>query len=195
MQKLALILLLVITASMIFTFGTPAIAQESGGSSGGEMTDEEMTDDTMADEEMMDDTMMEEVMETVASPLKQMAAGVDPHEIQCSVGQKLVFKSSNWRPSCINESSYDVLAARGWVSSHDPTHEDLAKMVDDYMVAHPQEETEVPEETQDSVEIEEDVVVEEEEIPGNGTETETEGQTEPQSYSIELSESMDMGAQ
>jgi hypothetical protein len=229
MQRLALLLLLAITASMIFAFEMPILAQEAPEEPTGEeameeemtdeeladdtmmeeeameeeMTDEELADDTMmeeeameeemTDEELADDTMMEEI-EDVDSPLEQMVAGTDPHEIQCKAGQKLVFKASNWRPSCINESSYDILAARGWVSSHDPTHDDLAMMVDEYMTAHPQE-TEEPEATEEEIEIEEDVMVEEEAIPGNGTESEVEGETEPQSYSVELSESMDMGAQ
>lgn len=74
--------------------------------------------------------------------------------------------------------------SRGWISSHDPSHEDLMKMMEGISKL---EEKEMPED--DSVEIEEDVVVEEETIPGNETEA------EPQNYTIELRESMDMGAQ
>jgi hypothetical protein len=136
---------------------------------------------------------MEEVTPVMAAdtPLKQMMFGVDPHEIQCKDGQVLVFKASNWRPSCVNESSFDVLSARGWVTSHDPTHEDLAKMQDDYMAKHASEE-----ETKDKsqIEIEEEVSMEDK-TSNNGTDTKTEGEMEPQSYTIELREDMSMSSQ
>jgi hypothetical protein len=126
-------------------------------------------------------------------------SGIDPHEIQCREGQVLVFKASNWRPSCVNESSLEILSARGWVASHDPTHEDLTKMQDDYISEHTGEEAmeeETMEETEDEeqIEIEEDVVMEEE-TSSNGTDTETEGETEQQSYTIELREDMSMSSQ
>lgn len=191
MQKLALFFLLMITASMSFVFQTTALAQESTEPTDKEMMDETMlegetpTDETMTDEDLADDAMMEDnTDDVVVSPLRQLMAGTDPHEIQCKTGQHLVFKASNWRPVCINESSLDILKSRGWVSNHDPSHDDLMKMMESIPKL---EETEVPED--DSVEIEEDVVVEEETIPGNETEA------EPQNYTIELRESMDMGAQ
>lgn len=158
------------------------------------MMDEQVTDDTLTEdeqimEEVMDDTVMEDTMmeEPIASPLKQMAMGVDPHEIQCDSGQKLVFKSSNWRPACVNESSFDILLERGWVSSHDPSHEDLTKMIDDYMATQP-EVIEEPE-NDGEIQIEEDVTMEGE------TDTSGGNQTEPQSHTIELREDMEMGAQ
>lgn len=204
MQNLALFFLLVITASMMFSFEVPVLAQEAPVEPSGEETMEDgMTGEATMEEEpamedemtveMMDDDTMEELMdqveeETVSSPLQQMTAGVDPHEIQCKTGQKLVFKASNWRPSCVNESSFDILVARGWASSHDPSHDELTKMVDDYMVAHPEEIEE--EETQDEIEIEEGMDVEGDTNVGNGTEV-----AEPQRYEVDLRESMDMGAQ
>lgn len=214
MQHLALFFLLAVTASMIFSFEVPVLAQEAPVEPSGEeipeegMTEEETMEDEMAEEEIMEDEVMEEepvieetmeeVMEEVEdvdSPLEQMTAGVAPHEIQCKTGQKLVFKASNWRPSCVNESSFDILSVRGWVSSHDPSHEELTKMVDDYIVAHPVEiEEEVEEEieeTPNEIEIEEDVEMGEDTTTGNGTE----GEVEPQGHTIDLSESMDMGAQ
>ncbi len=217
MQHLALFFLLAVTASMIFSFEVPVLAQEAPVEPSGEempegTTEEETMEDEMVETEMMEEEAMEEEpvmeetmeeameeVEDVDSPLEQMAAGVDPHEIQCKTGQKLVFKASNWRPACVNESSFDILAVRGWVSSHDPSHEELTKMVDDYMMAHPEEieeevEEEVVEETEENpgeIEIEENVDVEGDTNLGNGTE----GEVEPQSYEIELSESMDMGAQ
>lgn len=198
MQNLALFFLLVVTASMIFSFEVPVLAQEAPVEPPGEemmedgMIEEQIMEDEMT-AEMMEDEVMEELMEeveeeTVISPLRQMTAGVDPHEIQCKTGQKLVFKASNWRPACVNESSFDILAARGWASSHDPSHDELTKMVDDYMMAHPEEIEE--EEIQDEIEIEEDMDVEGDANVGNGTEV-----AEPQRYEVDLSESMDMGAQ
>lgn len=191
MQKFALFFLLMITASMPLVFQAHVLAQESTQSTDEEMSDETMiegetpTDETMTDEDLADDAMMEDTMDdTVTSPLMQLMAGTDPHEIQCRTGQHLVFKASNWRPACINESSLDILLGRGWVSNHDPSHEDLMKMMEGIPKL---EEKEMPEDG--SVEIEEDVVVEEDTMPGNETEA------EPQSHTVELSESMDMGAQ
>jgi hypothetical protein len=179
MQKFALFFLFAVTISLTAPLEF-VLAQE--------MSEDEMMDEAM-DEEVMDDTMMEDTMvdEPVVSPLKQMAMGVDPHEIQCDSGQKLVFKSSNWRPACINESSFDILLERGWVSSHDPSHEDLEKMISDYMATQP-EMTEEPE-GNGEIEIEEDVTMEGE------TDTDGGNQTEPQSHTIELREDMEMGAQ
>lgn len=210
MQGLTLLLLLGIVASTMFGFA-PVFAQEAP--SEGEMTDEEMTDEEMADEEVtdeevadeevmdetmddtmeetdetMEDTMEEEMLTTapIASPLQQLKSGTDPHEIQCGDGMKLVFKASNFRPSCIKESSYDILSQRGWVSAHDPSHEELAGMVESIPKDEVMEET--PEETEEEIELEEEVEVEESASSGNGTEP------TPQNYTIELSESMEMGA-
>jgi hypothetical protein len=210
MQGLTLLLLLGIVASTMFGFA-PVFAQEAEESSEDTMTDEEMTDEEMADEEVtdeevadeevmdetmdgtmeetMEDTMEEEMLTTaapVASPLQQLKSGTDPHEIQCGEGMKLVFKASNFRPSCIKESSYDILSQRGWVSAHDPSHEELAGMVESIPKDEVMEET--PEETEEEIELEEEVEVEESASSGNGTEP------TPQNHTIELSESMEMGA-
>lgn len=188
MQTLAGIFLLAFTFSLIAPFDS-ILAQETPEDEMMDegMTDEEMTDE-MTDEEMMPEVTMEEV--PIVSPLKQMATGIEPHEIQCKSGQQLVFKASNWRPACVNESSYQILLERGWVSSHDPSHEDLTKMMEDYMATLPKETEEEVETGEEQIEIEEDVTVEEETNTG-GNETET----EPQSYTVELRESMEMGAQ
>lgn len=204
--------------SMIFTFTVPALAQESvpetpdemlEGDVSEEVTDEEtmgeeevpedMMDDVpeeamgeeMTDEELADDMMPVETMTLTPffSPLAQLTMGVDPHDIECKTGQKLVFKATNWSPACINESSLPILSARGWVAAHDPTHEDLAKMVEDHMAKQPQVE-EMPEGEESQVEVEEGIEVEEEASAGNGNSTEP----EPQSHTIELREDMDMGA-
>ncbi|MFN3655418.1 MAG: hypothetical protein ACK4TO_08880, partial [Candidatus Nitrosotenuis sp.] len=156
MQKFALFFLLLIIASAPFVFKATALAQEST-----EPTDEKMRDETMVEGEtptdetmtndLADDAMMEDTVDdTIASPLRQLMAGTDPHEIRCKTGQHLVFKASNWRPACINESSLDILMSRGWVSNHDPSHEDLTKMMESIPKL---EESEVTEDG--SVEIEE----------------------------------------
>ena len=191
MRNLALLLLLAVTASMIFTFDPSVLAQTNSTETppGEEMTEEETGEEmpeAAMEEETMEDAMEEE--EDVDSPLEQLIAGVDPHETQCKSGQKLVFKASNWRPVCVNESSFDVLVLRGWVASHEPTHEELVKMHDDYIAAHPQEvEEEMEEETEEEVEEET------EEETTDDTETETEGETQPQNYTANLNESMEMG--
>ncbi len=199
MQNLALLLLLGVVASTMFGF-SPVFAQESiEEPSEDEMTDEEIVDEEVADEEITDEQVMEDditeddvseetmttSMESIASPLQQLKSGTDPHEIQCGEGMKLVFKASNFRPACIKESSHDVLLQRGWVSAHDPSHEDLMGMMDS-IPKETMEET--PEETEGEIELEEEVEVEESAASGNGTEP------TPQSYTIELAESMEMGA-
>jgi len=190
MQKFALFFLFAVTISLAAPLEF-VLAQEM---SEDEMMDEEAMDeqvmeDTMMEEEVMEDEMMEDTMmdEPVAAPLKQLAMGIDPHEIQCASGQILVFKSSNWRPACVSESSFDILLERGWISSHDPSHEDIDKMVNDYMASQP-EIIEEPE-GESEIEIEEDVTMEGETDTNGGNET------EPQSHTIELREDMEMGAQ
>ncbi len=208
MRNLALLLLLAVIASMIFTFDPLVLAQETPETtSEEEMTEEETSEEETAEEmedemmeEAMEDEMMEEAMEEameeedVDSPLEQLMSLVDPHEIQCKSGQTLVFKASNWRPACVNESSLDILVLRGWVANHEPTHEDLTKMQDDLMAAHMQEEEEVEEEIEEEVEEETEEEVEEEMEEEVEEETETEGETIPQNHTVNLKESMDMGA-
>jgi len=199
MHNLALLLLLGVVASTMFGF-SPVFAQESTEKpSEDEMTDEEIVDEEVADEEITDEQVMEDdmtdddaseemmttSMESIASPLQQLKSGTDPHEIQCGEGMKLVFKASNFRPSCIKESSHDVLLQRGWVSAHDPSHEDLMGMMES-IPKETMEET--PEETEGEIELKEQVEVEENAVSGNGTEP------TPQSYKIELAESMEMGS-
>ncbi|MBI5698270.1 MAG: hypothetical protein HZC29_07310, partial [Thaumarchaeota archaeon] len=223
MQKLALLFLLAITASMMFSLNVIS-AQESTETPDDTMTDEEIVDETTGeevtdeeamadeemtdeamDEEMADDTMVEETTDETmedtmeeetyaATPLQQLMGGTDPHEIECGEGLQLVFKATNFRPACVKESSYQILLQRGWASSHDPTHEELTAMVDSLPVQETEDTTDettdesMDETTNEEVNIEEDVTVEEESSTGNGTEP------TPQSYSIELAESMDMGA-
>lgn len=117
------------------------------------------------------------------SPLQQIVMGVDPHNIQCDSGKKLVFKASNWRPACVDESSFGILLSRGWIASNEPSSNDLMKMVDDYMTVHP----EMKKETQDEVKVKEGMSIE------GKTNTGSENQTS-QNYTVDLRESMEMGA-
>jgi hypothetical protein len=185
------------------------------------MTDTQVVKEEIPEEELGEEIAQEEVEDTTQegladSPLRQMVSGVDPHEITCKTGQVLVFKASNWRPSCINESNFDALLARGWIASHDPTHDDLLNMQDAYIATHPQEAVEetveeTPEETveeqveetvEDTGEIVDEIVDLKEELPINGTSPDNsteidkiEGQTQQQNHSISLREEMEMGSQ
>jgi hypothetical protein len=190
MQTLALLLLLAITASTIFAFD--GVLAQNATSSEEEITEEEIPeeseDEAVQDEnveedtEVVEDDMEATMTEKVASPRQQLMSGTDPHEIQCADGMKLVFKASNFHPACIKESSYQVLLQRGWASDHDPSHEDLAEM----MKGMPIKETD--DTSNEEVEMDEKMNMEEESTMGNSTEV------TPQSYTIELSEAMEMGA-
>lgn len=77
---------------------------------------------------MMDDKMISgNMIEHVTSPKKQMKMGVDVHQIQCKTGHELIFKSTNWSPSCVKSSSVDMLIQRGWASSHMPSGHEMMK--------------------------------------------------------------------
>jgi pentapeptide MXKDX repeat protein len=208
MQKLALLLLLAVTISLITPFES-VLAQESEDEMvEDEMMDEEVMEETSEDEvmedemtedEMMEDEMIEEEMEEhVDSPLVQMSLGTDPHEIQCKSGQTLVFKAGNFKPACVNESSVPLLQARGWVSDHDPTHEELTPMMDKYMPSEEMEE-EMTEDEMMEDEVMEDEMTEdemmEEEMEETEETTEETSDIQPQSYVVELSEAMQMGTQ
>lgn len=51
----------------------------------------------------------------ISSPLKQLAAGIEPGQIQCKQGKQLALKSSSLKPVCLNKSSVEILLARGWI--------------------------------------------------------------------------------
>ena len=85
----------------------------------------EMTNSKMMDTELTNtsiDNMKDNMMGHLDSPRKQMKMGVDVHKIQCKFGHELVFKSTNWSPSCVKSSSVDNLINRGWASTHAPDH-------------------------------------------------------------------------
>lgn len=201
MQNMALLLLLAITASTIFAFDGAVFAQGSEAPEA-EITEEEVTEETegevmedeavgddVTEEEVMEDEMETTMMEKIASPRQQLVSGTDPHEIQCADGMQLVFKASNFHPACVKESSYQVLLQRGWVSDHDPSHEELSGLIAGLPVPEETMEETPDEETEDEeIVMEEDIEMEEDSTTGNGTEI------TPQSHTIELSESMEMGA-
>lgn len=79
------------------------------------------------DESMMDDkmpTMDESVGERIASPLKQMAMGVDARDVKCNVEFKIIFKATNGMPACVKPSSVERLIEIGWAASQDMMMED-----------------------------------------------------------------------
>ena len=88
----------------------------------------EVDEKFMMDDKMMKDKMMKgNMMEHMASPRKQMKMGVDVHQIQCKSGHELVFKSTNWSPSCVKSSSVARLVEIGWASNHVPTEDEMMK--------------------------------------------------------------------
>lgn len=207
MRKLAFFFMLAFTASLTFVLSEQVFAQEtaesasdqaSSNDSMDDATGDSMSDtagDSMADTtdsgassgQTMDSSSMEPTMaQSVASPLKQLSMGVDPHQIQCADGHKLVFKASNWHPACVKESSFQTLSARGWVADHDPSHEDLTKMMEEHMAKYPAESDQGSE-----THMEENMNVDGTSAT-NSTGTDA---PKPQSHTIDLSESMEMGAQ
>lgn len=183
MRKFALFFMLALTISMIAVLSEPVFAEEMAGGTTDEATADSSADKAMNEEMTATSSATMEATPTeshVDSPLKQLSMGVDPHQIQCSEGHKLVFKASNWNPACVKESSFQTLSAWGWVANHDPSHDDLTKMMDEHMAKYPKEtETQPP--------------VEENAAPVDSTNDTS--KPKPQSHTINLSESMDMGAQ
>ncbi|HEY8110950.1 MAG TPA: hypothetical protein VIG05_08805 [Candidatus Nitrosotenuis sp.] len=204
MRKFALFFMLALTASAVMVLSEPVFAQEMEGDvTSEEMSEEISTADETMTEEITDEATSEEttddssdgmaettMLEThTDSPLKQMSMGIDVHQIQCSPGHKLVFKATNWNPSCVKESSFQTLLAWGWIANHDPSDEDLTKMLADHMAKYP---TEQETETENEAQMEENMDVDDDTSSTNGTDTDA---PEPQSHTINLTESMDMGAQ
>jgi hypothetical protein len=205
MRKFALFFMLALTASAVMVLSGDVTSEEMSEeiSTADETMTEETTDEATS-EETTDETMTEEttddssdgmaettMLEThTDSPLKQMSMGIDVHQIQCSPGHKLVFKATNWNPACVKESSFQTLLAWGWIANHDPSDEDLTKMLADHMAKYP---TEQETETEDNeAQMEENMDVDDDTSSTNGTDTDA---PEPQSHTINLTESMDMGAQ
>jgi len=81
----------------------------------------EVGEEFMKDEQMMEDKMMKKdsmmEKEHMDPPRKQMAMGVDAHDIKCNADLKLVFKATNGMPACVKPSSVDRLVEIGWAAS------------------------------------------------------------------------------
>jgi hypothetical protein len=123
------------------------------------------------DEQVIEEEMSETPEEPLDSPLMQLASGVNPDEIQCGQSQVLIFKASNSRPTCVEESRFDVLISRGWLAFYDPT---LYTAMGEAISAEPQDDTVTDEETVDEDETEP-------------------GETQGKDYSVDLGESLDLG--
>lgn len=160
MQQLAAFFLATVVMLLIVPIGS-VLAQTTGGSM---MTPADETNNAY-------------------SPLKQLVMGVDPNQIQCKSGQSLVFKASNWRPACVNESALQVLQQRGWIASSEPSDEDLTKMKDDYVSTSRIK----PTTEKGGVSIDENVTIEE-------TTNTASNETKSHNYSIDLKENVDIGA-
>ncbi len=124
------------------------------------------------DEQVIEEAMTETPEESLDSPLTQLASGVNPDEIQCGQSQVLIFKASNSRPTCVEESSFDALISRGWLAFYDPT---LYTAMEETISVGPQDDAVTEEETVDEDEAEP-------------------GETEGKDYTADLGESLDMGA-
>ena len=64
---------------------------------------------------------------SVNSPKEQFSKGIDPHDVQCKPDRELIFKKTNFEPTCVKSTSIQKLIERGWASDHDPHHMDMMK--------------------------------------------------------------------
>jgi len=74
------------------------------------------------DESMMDDKMQpmdDSMKDRMASPLKQMAMGIDAHDVKCKESFEIIFKATNGMPACVKSSSVERLVEIGWAASQD----------------------------------------------------------------------------
>lgn len=72
--------------------------------------------DKKTESQMKDSVMIKDHM---ASPHAQMKMGVGMKDVQCKADYKLVFKSTDWSPACVKESSIMSLVQRGWAASEE----------------------------------------------------------------------------
>ena len=194
-NSLSVLLLLAVIVSGVFAVNQSVFAQET--------QEQEIQEDMVVDESASpesdqaetddaDETQTEDDMETTESeeiyadsPLKQLTSGTDPHAIQCDTGFKLAFKASNSRPACLTESTYQILSQRGWVSSTDPTPEELSAMLSSLPKLAMESEDDTMDDETNTEDDSEDTVEDAEDTSGNATSA--------QSFKVELQESMDMG--
>ena len=57
------------------------------------------------------------MMKRAIPPVKQMKAGISPHDITCNEGLDLIFKSHNGKPVCVKPFTASILMERGWAMS------------------------------------------------------------------------------
>ena len=81
--------------------------------------------DEMKTAMMQKEAMMEKG--SIVSPRKQLALGVDLHEIQCKPGYEIVFKLEDWSPACVKPSSVERLIQMGWAADHDTKHNKMMR--------------------------------------------------------------------
>ena len=216
MRNLWALLMLVVIASGIFALNPSVFAQQSseqsvnddmmvGGSASSNSTEDDAEttgDDATTDdsETTQDDTSSEttdepeENTETdVDSPREQLMKGVDPHQIQCDTGLKMAFRANTFQPVCLKEATYQILSQRGWVSSVDPTPEELSSMLSTL----PADKEMINDSVDDSA-MEEDSTQDSDtndtETDDSDVSTDDASATEPtpQSHQVNLSESMAM---
>lgn len=79
--------------------------------------------DTMHDNKMMmheknisDNSMMKQNM-MMNAPSYQIKHGISMHDVKCTTGFSLIFRTSNSSPVCVKLSSVSILIARGWAQS------------------------------------------------------------------------------
>ena len=61
------------------------------------------------------------------SPKEQFSKGIDPHDVICKENYELIFKKTDFSPTCVKSTSVERLIERGWASDHDPYHMDMMK--------------------------------------------------------------------
>lgn len=54
------------------------------------------------------------LIEIILPPLKQLKAGVEPHNIKCSEDYVLIFKQKDGSPVCVKPATAEKLVQRGW---------------------------------------------------------------------------------
>lgn len=217
MRNLWALLMLVIIASGMFALNPLVFAQQSSeqsvnddmmvdgsaSSNSGENDAETTEDDATTDDsettqedtnsETTDDSEENYAETNVDSPREQLMKGIDPHQIQCDAGLKMAFRANTFQPVCLKDSTYQILSQRGWVSSVDPTPEELSSMLSTL----PANEEMTDDSTTDSS-MEEDSTTDSDandaETDDSDVSTDDTSGTEPtpQSHQVNLSESMAM---
>ena len=64
--------------------------------------------------------IMDGVMKEYLRPLKQKHAGIDVDNIICAEGKQVLYKSTNAKPACVNETSVEKIIQRGWQTQIPP---------------------------------------------------------------------------